>query len=182
VHLASGQVNQIPESCGWWGTAAAQESLRSFAPDLVLVIAGNNEVYDRSAPAWDGIRAPGDPVFDTYILDEYVSAVDALGATGATVVWTVPPCADYSRTANFIEPAEGNRRVDHFADVLVPSLAARRPVVVADLKGQICPGGNFVDTVLGIIDARGDGLHLTSVAADAVVDQWLGPLLLAARP
>ncbi|MDQ2651209.1 MAG: acyltransferase family protein [Actinomycetota bacterium] len=177
VHLSDGGTNDIPESCGWWATERFQQDLRTFRPDVVLVLAGLVDVYDRSGPMWDGVRAPGDPIFDRYVLDEWAAAASAMQATGAKVVWATPPCVDLSRSANVMDRDVADQRLSWIEQQLIPQLAAVRTVEVLDFAAQLCPDGSYTDSVFGIDGGRPDGVHFTTDAASAVIDGWLGPYL-----
>jgi hypothetical protein len=177
VHLSDGGSNEVPESCGWWATERFQQDLRTFQPDVVLVLAGLVDVYDRSGPMWEGVRGPGDPTFDRYVLEEWAAAATAMQTTGAKVVWATPPCVDLSRSANVMDRDVADQRLTWIEQQLIPQLAAVRVVEVLDFASQLCPDGSYTDSVFGVEGGRPDGVHFTTEAASAVIDGWLGPYL-----
>jgi len=176
--LTNGTNYPIADACAWWGTDGARQQIAAFHPDVVLVVAGINDLFDRELPGWTNYRSPGDPVFDSWVLGEYLAAFDALHATGAPVVWLPPPCLDWGRWQVFI--SDGQARQTYFGATTIPALAADRPVVMGDLDHELCPSGTFDPNALGIPDSRPDGLHLTDQASGVLATTWLGPLLFHA--
>ena len=172
-----GQTWPIPAACDWWKTDGAAR-VAEFGPDVVLVQIGTNEVLDREHPSWEGRRAPGDPVFDAYLPPLWVHLVDVLQVTGAPVVWSVPPCGRWDPAV--LEPDAVTARMAVINGNYIPQVAAARSVVIADLDAQVCPNGQFSDTVMGIENARPDGRHFRDEVSVAIAEQWLAPLLLAA--
>jgi len=177
--LSDGSDWPVHPTCGWWATEG-ETRVVEFQPDVVLIQTGHGEIFDRSLPEWDEFRRPGDPRFDSWLLSEYQAAVDVLGSTGATVVWSLPACIDADRKPGFIDNREGNDRLRHLRSLMRTALTATRPVTIADLDGYVCPGGRFSDTVAGVTDARPDGWHFTRTAADAIADRWLADAVLRA--
>jgi hypothetical protein len=83
------------------------------------------------------------------------------------------PCGDWQRLFNQI--SDGPQRVRSLDDLDYPQLTG---VSSADFFSEICPNGQYSDTVDGVPNARPDGFHLTDQAATALARDWLGPLLL----
>ena len=48
--------------------------------NVVLVMGGLGDVFDRKLPEWPDYRSPGDPVFDSWLIGEYQALADAAGA------------------------------------------------------------------------------------------------------
>jgi hypothetical protein len=92
-------------------------------------------------------------------------------------------CADWNRVQHYQGFApELDSRVTSL-NVDYDRLSSQTGVTVDDLKGHLCPNGQYSDTVDGVQDARPDGYHLSSAGALAVARTWLGPLCLdAAKP
>ena len=110
---------------------------------------------------------PGDPRFDAYVRSEWAAATKVILAHGARAVWLVPPCAQDPTLDRALRYAG-----HHF--VAGPIGAGATAI---DLGERLCPGGKFVNTLLGVDDIRPDGLHFSDPGAD-VVSGWLGPQLM----
>ncbi len=133
--------------------------------DVALIQVGPIEVDDHLLPGDTEWRAPGDPVFDAYLEQQMLDAVDLVLAHGVTPVWVTspaiePPDADVSR-----DPA----RTDRFNEVLRDVARARSALRVVDLAQfvETWPGGEF-DPAL-----RPDGVHFEPATASAYVAPWL---------
>jgi hypothetical protein len=175
---ASGYVIQVAPVCDWWVEGGAAR-VQAFQPDVVLVVTGANEVYDRTHPSWEGRRAPGDPVFDAFLLDNYRRHADVMGSGGAPVLWAVPPCNRWK--PEWVDPAAAEARWASIVTATIPALAASRPVQLVDLLAELCPGGTFAYDLWGMRGVRPDGYHLTDEAAAHLAEHYLAPILLAAR-
>jgi hypothetical protein len=151
----------------------------------VLVVAGLNDIVDRKHPEWEGYRGPGDPAFERWLLAEYVALYDVMARENVPVVWLPPPCVDWDAGTGwggFVgEDGDGERRRVRHNTVSIPDLRARRPFVLGDLEGQLCPGGRYDPNALGMEGSRPDGLHLRNDAAQVLAQRWLAPLLQRAR-
>jgi hypothetical protein len=173
-YLQNGDPWPIPPGCDWWKRGFAPNA-RAYGPDVILVHTGTNEIYDREHPAWDGRRAPGDPIFDQYLLDGYLGFVDVLSGQGVPIVWAVPPCNRWD--PRLYDEVTSAQRLGVITDVTIPALQAARSIELAGLDEQLCPGGQFSHRVAGVDGARPDGYHLTDAASDRLAETWLGPLL-----
>jgi hypothetical protein len=148
-------------------------------------MAGLWDLRDRRLPAWSQVRAPGDPIFDEWLLDELELAVDTLAASGARIVWLSYPCISPDPDEGIVLGPLGNTaaldpaRLTHLNRVLLPELVKRRPgrIELVDLDARVCPGGVFQPEVEGVADARPDGVHFSLQAADRLATV-LGPLAL----
>ena len=169
----------VPEECGWWATDTFAARAAEFRPDVIVSHIGHNEMYDRTHPNWEGRRAPGDPVVDRFIVDEWTGAARAMAATGAKVLWLNPPCVDTNRKPGIIDNDEAERRLEHMRQAFVPVVAGAVAVQAVDFDDHLCANG-FSDQVDGIDNARPDGFHLTDEAAGALAYRWLGPIILRA--
>ena len=173
------------EMCSWWGTAKGRQEIDAFRPSVILVVAGLNDIVDRRRPEWGDYRGPGDPAFDAWLLSEYTAMFDVASKGGVPVVWVPPPCVDWEAGTGwggFVgEDRDGERRRLHHNSATVPTLRARRSIVVADLQSQICHGNTFDPDALGVENSRPDGLHLTNGASELLANRWLAPLLHDAR-
>jgi lysophospholipase L1-like esterase len=170
----------VPAECEWWGTSTARVEIDRFKPDVVFVMGGLGDLWDRKLPEWPDYRSPGDPLFDSFIVREYQALADVAGANGVPVVWAVPPCMDPARFDRWTTREEGQRRFEHHNGTYIPAVRVAKQVTLADVNAQLCPNGEFDRNALGIQNSRPDGLHLTDQAAEELARRWLGPLLVSA--
>ena len=156
-------------SCEDWDRRWS-EAVAAFDPDVVVVMSGGWDWIERKLPEWDDFKFYGDPVFDQYLVDEYVEAVDVLSANGARIAWFDNAC---------YELQDFGEDPTHMNEDLIPALQAQRPDVVdiIEFHDLVCPNGTFTKQLFGLDDARPDGTHLSDPASDIVAD-WLGPQLL----
>jgi hypothetical protein len=180
MHTAADVVGPVSPQCDWETAAITgtdgqprptyPDLAATWNPDLVVAAFGGWEVADRQLPGDDTWRAPGDPVYDAWLLAEMNRAVDALSAQGAHVVWlTSPPWEGATRRPpdRLYEPAADPARMARFNE-LVQELAAARPddVTAVDLAGWIASTGE--DERL-----RPDGAHLEPETAVETMNRFL---------
>jgi hypothetical protein len=157
--------------------------LAAFAPDVIVVQDGLNELLDRKLAQWPTYMHPGQPQFDSWLLNEYSSAVKTLEATGnggkAKILFLNAVCVDWETVggsfADYADNGDGDARVaslDHTSSAVAVDNAT-----VVDYQSHLCPNGKFSSTVDGVANARPDGYHLSPAAGDAVAQRWLGPLI-----
>jgi hypothetical protein len=188
--VTRGGERRVPSGASWPIPARCEDFagtwpgyLDAVDPDVVLVVTGVNEIWDRKVDGWPSYRAPGDSEFDAWMLREYAAAAETASSRGAAVVWVGPPCVQYRTYEGFIDDVSGNTRIDHLRASLLPVLAAQGRAALADLHGVVCPGGVHTDSVYGIDDARPDGVHFSGPATVEIARRYLGPLILqTARP
>ena len=174
---ADGRVEATFAHCDSWEDTWA-EKVRVFGPSIAVVQVGPWETMDRRLPGDDQWRSLGDPVYDAWLLDEMVTAVDALTVDGASVVWlTSPPVNDnVDRAGDFgasdvRDPARMAR-----LNELIAQLPERRPdqVEVVDLAGWLASSGRDAEL-------RPDGVHFDDAGALDAARAYLGPALLDAH-
>ena len=182
--LPDGRYLEVPKYCSWWSdtTSETWQHLRDFAPEVVIIQDAMNEAIDRKLPSWSNWRGPGDPTYDTWLLDEYNHVLDAF-ASQYPVVFLNAACANWDiydeGTWTSWSNGQGDLRVAALDRTDAAATAANR-VVGGDLNGHLCPNGKYSSTVDGVSDARPDGYHLSPEASATVADRWLGPLALRA--
>ena len=116
------------------------------------------------------VSAPGDPVFDDWLLSEYQLAIDIASSRGARVVWLTSPCIGPAMDQHSSLGAAGAldpSRLEHLNRVLLPRLVASRPhqVELFDLFATVCPDGTYVASLPWARDLRSDPLHIGREAA-----------------
>ena len=163
--------------CGWWGdpSSARYTALVNFAPDVVFVEDGINEVFERKLDNWSNWEKPGDAQFDQWLTSEYQAFIKTVTDIGAKVVMGNAPCGDFAD--RFPTISDGPQRVQNLDNFDYPRLVS---ATSANLFAEVCPNGQYSDTVDGVSDARPDGFHFTDEAATALSRDWLGPLLIQA--
>lgn len=168
----------VDAACGWWADPESERSraLRDFAPDVLVLQDGVNEMFDRKLPEWDEFRRPGDPRLDRWLVEEY-QRFQGEHAGGVAVVVTNAVCGDWGRYEAFDDMSDPDVRISSLNTTVYPRLPN---VTQGDLFNRVCPGGRYTDEVEGVSDGRPDGLHFSEDAAAALARNWLGPLVLEA--
>jgi len=181
---ARGSADRCGRGAEWW-----RIQMDAFQPQVVFVMAGLWDLRDRRLPQWKQVRAPGDPIFDAWLLGEFENAVDVLSSDGIRIVWLTYPCISPAPDASIVLGPLGNTealdpaRLAHLNRVLLPELLKRRPgrLELIDLDARVCPGGEFHADYESVKDARPDGVHFSLQAADRLATV-LGPLALRPDP
>jgi peptidoglycan/LPS O-acetylase OafA/YrhL len=164
----------VPDPCNHWERTWGQK-VKDNQPNIAVVQIGPWEVADRKLEGDDTWRAPGDPVYDAFLLNEMTLAVDTLSAEGADVLWLTSPLIGPGKDGNGITsrgvaatPARMNR-----VNQLIESLPSQRPgkVHVVDLAGWLASTGDDVRL-------RPDGEHFGQDESKEVATRWLGQTLV----
>jgi peptidoglycan/LPS O-acetylase OafA/YrhL len=168
------EIEHFAPSCDW--ATKFPTYVDDSQPDVVVLASGIWEVVDRILPGDDRWRHIGQPDVDHYELAEVLSAIDALGRQGATVVLLTYPHFEAGRDQGFSGlPESDPARVDRLNAILRDAVS-RRPGVatLVDLQGWLAqqPGGELDPA------KRDDGLHFTDAYVPAI-GAWLGPQLAA---
>jgi hypothetical protein len=168
------ELQTFPENCDW--SVTFPRILDEQRPDVAVLVSGVWEVVDRRLPGEDRFRHIGDPGVDRYLLREWLSAVDVLGAGGATVVLVTYPHFEAGRDVGFSGlPESDPARVDRLNE-LIREVAALRPGVaqVLDFQAWLAsqPGGELDPA------KRDDGLHFRDSFLPTI-GAWLGPQLIS---
>jgi hypothetical protein len=163
----------VPDKCNSWADTWPAK-LAEGQPNLVVVQTGPWDVLDRQLPG-DIWRHVGDPVWDGYLRDEMLAAVDVLSSGCAHVVWlTSPPYGpdENGRPATEVHGPEADPARMARLNELIAELPALRPsaVTVVDLAGYLAGTGE--DHRL-----RPDGVHFDEHTTVEVADRFLVPAL-----
>ena len=168
---------QIDPKCGWWDDTYSEraQDLATFDPQVVVVADGLNELLDRKLPDWPDWRRPGEPQYHQWLLSEYGSMMNAitnLAPSKPSFFFLNAPCGDWQRLSNWRRVSGPDERVQALDQSVYPVIVN---ATQGDLFTEICPNGKYSDTLYGIDDARPDGVHLSTPAADELAKRWLGP-------
>jgi hypothetical protein len=152
------------DGCGDLATQWSN-ALDGSGADIALIQVGPIEVDDHLLPFDTVWRAPGDPLFDAYLEQKMLEAVDIVLAHGVTPVWLTspdiePPDGDVSR-----DPA----RMARFNELLRDVAHVRPALRLVDLARYVetWPRGEF-DLAL-----RLDGVHFNTATVSFLVAPWL---------
>jgi hypothetical protein len=140
-------------------------ALDGAGADVALIQVGPIEVDDHLLPFDTQWRAPGDPLFDQYLEQKMLEAVDLVLAHGVTPIWLTSPA---------IEPPDGDvsrdpARMARFNELLREVARVRPALRLVDLAHYVktWPRGEF-DLAL-----RLDGVHFNTATASFLVAPWL---------
>ena len=139
-------------------------------PDLVVFETGRWETWDMQMPGDTTWRGLGDPVFDDWARGQLRSAVDALSASGATVVLLTPPSQARAEGTGASAVDERLRILTRMIDELAADPGDR--VVLVDLAGWHV-GQGARDVTL-----RRDGVHVDLRSGRIVAEEFLLPELV----
>jgi peptidoglycan/LPS O-acetylase OafA/YrhL len=149
--------------------------LSQFQPNVVVVLAGRWEVSDRLIDGqWIHI---GQPAFDAAVKQSLEQAVQVGTSTGALMVLMTSPCfAPIEQDNGQVWPEDTPTRLNAYNSI-VRQVAAEHPGTVAldDFGAQLCPGGQYQESLNGVQIRDGDGMHIVPTAA---AGQWLDARVL----
>lgn len=178
MRFTVGEPSAVPARCDWSVNWPRDLEMHP-AIDVAVLQIGPWDVANRMLPGEEVWRAPGDPVYDRYLLGEMLEAIDMFHAHDVGVVWLTSPKVELSRLddppPSAPIPTNEPARIDRLNE-LIRAAAERRPgVAVVDLAGYLAqlPGGELSARL------RPDGVHFTQESAVEVA-AWLGPELVAA--
>jgi len=171
-------VVELSKRCADW-RGDWSRYVERFDPDLVVVVIGTWEVFDRRI---DGQRLVfGTPPWDRYFQSLLTDATNILGASGARVVFTLPPATRTPRSDKGAPTEWKIPSTDRFAHLaqVIGEFAQTRPddVAVLDLASLVCPTSPCPAQVNGVT-LRPDGVHYDETGGP-VVGRWLADQLAA---
>jgi peptidoglycan/LPS O-acetylase OafA/YrhL len=161
-----GDVRLLTDSCDW-GPLFPQ-LVAAHRPEVAVVMSGLWEVADRRLPGDDRFRHVGDPGVDRFVLIELLTAIDVLGAQGASVALVLQPHVEVGRADGFQGlPESDPARMDRYNELLREAAALRPGVVqLIDLPAFLAQLGED-DT-----QVRPDGVHFSERHSE-IVGGWL---------
>jgi hypothetical protein len=144
-----------------------------FHPDVVLVLSGRWETYDRYV---NGRKTSlGKPDLDRLLAANFDRALDLFAGLGARVAMVTTPCvASGELPDGSDDPANDPARAARYNELLRAAVA-RKPenAQVVDLNALLCPGGRYTPTIGGQPVRASDGIHIRVTAGP-----FIAPLLL----
>jgi len=161
--------------CQEW-PAAWRDWLKQFKPNVVVLLAGGSEVYDR---VYKG-RTTNilSPLFAAYVKSELERSVRIATANGALMVLMTAPCFNHGEQADGSPwPEDNPARVDVY-NTLLRQVASQHPnsVFVQDLHSFTCPAGRYTETLHGVTVRQPDGVHFA--VGKGVGGDYLAPAIL----
>ncbi len=165
--------------CQPW-TAAWRDWVVQFKPNVVVLLAGGTEVYDRIYKGHTtNILSPA---FAAYVKASLEKAVRIATAHGQLMVLMTAPCFDHGEQPNGTPwPTDNPARVAKY-DSLLREVAAEHPghVYVQDLHSYVCPGNKYTETLDGVQIRKPDGVHFAlgkgtggDFLAPAILPYWI---------
>jgi hypothetical protein len=165
--------------CQSW-TAAWADWVRQMKPNVVVLLAGGNEVKDR---LYDGVMTSIlNPRFASYVETQLEKAVRIATAGGALMVLMTKPCQSTGNQPNGHPWPEDSPARQAVYNSLLRKVAAEYPnkVYLQDLNADVCPGGSYVEGLNGVPVRQPDGLHFDMVPgtggaylAPAILPYWV---------
>jgi len=161
--------------CQSW-TAAWADWVRQMKPNVVVLLAGGNEVKDR---IYDGVMTSIlNPTFAAYVESQLEKAVRIATARGALMVLMTKPCQSTGNQPDGDPWPEDNSARQAVYNSLLRKVAAkhRNTVYLQDLNAEVCPGGSYAEDIKGIPVRQPDGLHFDMKPGDG--GDYLAPAIL----
>jgi peptidoglycan/LPS O-acetylase OafA/YrhL len=166
-------------------TSKYEGEVREFAPDVVVLLAGDWERAD-----WDfgtGWEHLGQPAFDSRLRQQLRSMIETLHSTGAPVVLLTCPYfqARYQPDGSPY-PQDDPSRVDRY-NAILRQVASQLGswVHVIDLNKKVDPGGHYAEYINGFPVRDPDGIHFSHPPSVQEITpdypsggRWLAPWLL----
>jgi peptidoglycan/LPS O-acetylase OafA/YrhL len=155
---------------------AWRDWLTQFKPNIVVLLAGGTEVYDRVYKGHTTNILT--PAFAAYVKSELEKAVRVATAQGALMVLMTAPCFDHGEQADGAPWPEDNPARVAVYNSLLRQVAAQHPtdVYVQDLHSYVCPGNKYTETLHGVPIRKPDGVHFA--LGKGVGGDYLAPAIL----
>jgi lysophospholipase L1-like esterase len=172
--IADGVPTDGGPQCAAW-RADRGHWLHEFRPQVVAVLSGVWDVYDRAV---DGqVLTFASPEFDRWYARGLDALIAELSSTGARVALLTAPCNDRPDPNGAVLPENDPVRTEHLNE-LFRAAARRNPrrSALVDLNRFLCPGGAYVAARNGVTLRRDDGVHFSFDGA-ALTGKWLLPRL-----
>jgi hypothetical protein len=138
-----------------------------------LVVIGMMEQADQQLAGSDQWHNLTEPSWRRRQMADFERLADAMHGTGAPVWWADVPYMKFQQPLPWISDAPS--RTDTLNRMFRELDAARADVTLLDYARHVGPQDGTIDTT-----RRPDGLHLTDVASDQLVRDWLVPRITEA--
>ncbi|MCU0267654.1 MAG: acyltransferase [Acidimicrobiales bacterium] len=164
IRYEDGTIRQDDPFCATWPTRWADD-VATFRPDAALLVVGapgmgQREVAGRFLDACD-------PDFVSWYRDEVATAIDVLGAQGATVFVATAPYGDFPFMPDSVDVG-----TDCLNDAYRAAVEARPAARLVDLNAWLCTDHDHCTSEIDGVVLRPDGLHFEGPGAD-VAGTWL---------
>ncbi len=174
-------VNNPNQKCLSWPATRAAD-VRTYDPDVVILLTGRWEVLDRYFEGrWTHI---GDPAYDNYLSRQMDLAIKILSSGGAKVLLLTTPCfAPEEQPNGAIWPFDDPSRVIRY-NQLLREAAARHPgeASIGDLDAQFCPGNKYSATVGGVVARTSDGIHISEAGGQYATEKFASQIISLGAP
>jgi hypothetical protein len=175
--VVDGVVTPAQPQCDEWRHEFAKARAAAH-PDVVVLSTGAWEVFDHQVKGRT-LRV-GTKEYAVALERQYDRAISALAGRSTPVALLDVPCFHQAAwTVNGVDLARDHNDAarQEWLNTVLQRVAARHPdqVRVLDLRGLLCPGGDFTQTIDGV-DVRPDGVHVGGPGG-ALVWRWLAPQL-----
>jgi peptidoglycan/LPS O-acetylase OafA/YrhL len=179
-----------PRSAQW--PALLQGWLNRYRPQVVVLLAGRWEVYNRTDLAGQMTNI-SQPAYARYIAEQIQRFVALASSTGSRVVLMTAPYYDSGEQPDGQPlPQDDPVRVRDYNRLITEAAAADpQTVSLVDLNAMVSPGGRFTTTVGDVVVRAPDGVHFpffdtfddTAHAPDTAGEterfaRWIGPQIL----
>lgn len=169
-----GERGQSMDKCALW-TIDAPRRVEQFRPDVVVVFVAMMEQADQRPSPSDPWHNVLQPEWADNQLAAFRRYQDALASTGADVLWASVPYMRF-RSTSLPWVSHAPERTDALNGLLLRLDAERPDATVVNFAARLNRPGRVIDFAV-----RPDGIHLSDVAADEHVANWLVPLLDSRR-
>ena len=149
-------------------------TLDTHDPDIAIVQSSQWELVDRQLAGEQEWRTLGDPIYEQYLLQEFLDAHDLLASRGALVLWvTVPEFSrlDAERIPKAMDESHDPERVARLNEI-IHQVVKERPQTARMVDLATWMASRINDTQL-----REDGAHF-NLGATEVAESFLGPQML----
>ena len=156
-----------PDQCASW-QEDWRHAVEQSSPDVAVIMVGAWEIMDHQVDG-HAVRF-GSPEWDAVVRQGVEQAITAVSGAKVVSLMNVP-CMNQPAKAAVPAQARNDPARQATLNAIIEQVAAERGAKVLDLRGLLCPGGEYAEQLDGI-DMRYDGVHLTAEGA-AVVWRWL---------
>lgn len=174
--VVSGRLLGFDPPCERW-TVQLRDAVETFEPDVVMVMFGALEVFDRRVGG--RLLEVGTDAYERHLSEELDKVLHVLTSEGSPVALVTVPCFEQPRLdlGEVVSEHDDQQRLASVNTVL-GQVASRHlgTVSVIDVGQLLCPGGEPREELNGA-KLRDDGVHFNRSGAE-LTWRWLAPELL----